>query len=166
VLGAVDDQHARPIHLQAAAGQVARHRVALVQAAAVRLIAQQCIEVARCGQLTQCAAQQLGLARQGRGIEVQVDRIARHGPLLDPQAGREGRFPHKGAAPRLAAHQAHRCQLGVHARSGGQRQAVRSGELAVRRQACAGPQAARSDVCCKGIDHLFVARFGHAGMYP
>ena len=62
MLGTADDQHLLGLHRQPTTQQMTRHRCPLMQPTGVRLIAQQRRQVAGQRQLTQCGAQQVGLA--------------------------------------------------------------------------------------------------------
>ena len=159
------DQHVVRLNRQALACKVPRNTSTLVRPAAVRGIAQQRFKIALGRQLPQRTAQQLGLPRQRRVVEVQIHHPRCHGLLIDPQATRQQGFAHKGAAAHLAAHQPHRFKFGIHARGRHQRNAVVFRQPAVRRQARAGRQIPRTDLCGQCIDQWLIAGLRHCWEY-
>jgi hypothetical protein len=161
VLGAVHQRHLLCTEAQAAASKMARHGLALMRPAAVRLIAQQRLQVAGSGQLAQRDTQQLGLAGQRRVVEVQIHHAGRGGMLVDRHATRQRRFAHEGAPAGFAADQAHGLQFRIHARGGDQRQPFARGQLAVRGQARARRQPAFADLSGQRVDQRLVAGVGH-----
>ena len=110
--------------------------------ASVRLIAQQCLQISAGGKLTQCKAQQLGLTRKGRSVEVQVQHAYRSGMLVDTEATWQRCFAHKSSSPRLAADQAHGLQFGIDTSRRDQGQSFPGCQLPVGGQACARCQPA------------------------
>ncbi len=115
MLGTVDDQHPGGIDLQPARGQVGRDRGSLVRAAAMRRVAQHCLQLTARGELPQGGAQQVGLPGQRRVVEVQVHQARRHGLLVDALAVGQRRLADEGPAADLAADQPDRLELRIDA---------------------------------------------------
>jgi len=125
------------------------------------LIAQQRLEIAGRRQFPQGAAQQVGLAGQGRVVEAEVDGAGRRRPLVDAMARRQRDVAHERSPALLAADQAHGLQFGVDAGRGHQRDALTGRELPVGGQPGPGGQAAGPDVRRERVDHGLVARDSH-----
>ena len=166
MLGATDDQHALGWRPQSVRGQMARRDGAFMGPAAVRLIAQQRVQVAGLRQLAQGGAQLLGLARQRRVVEAQVGHAGGGSLRVRAQEGRPFRFAHEGTAAGLAADQAHGFQFRVHTRGRDQGQPLAGGELSVGGQARARGQAPFADIGGVGVNQLLVASLWHGQMYP
>lgn len=125
------------------------------------LVAKQCRDVARGGELTQCSTEQLGLTGNRWVVEVQIGHVVGDRRLLDPVTGEQRGVAHIRASALLAAHEPHRLQLGVHPRSGHQRDALLRGELAMGGQSRTRGPHTGADLARKPVQDDLVARNSH-----
>ncbi len=155
------EQHVLRCRVDSAVQQVGGHGGPVVPVAARRVLAQQCLGVARGSQCPQRLPEQVALVGGERLVEGQV----RHPGYRECARGLDavvaGAHPDEGAAAPLTHHQPGGGQFGVHPGGGGECDPPFAGERAVGRQPGARGEGAGADRRRVLVDDGLVGRGSH-----